>query len=39
MEIKELILFTDNISKQKEFYSKILEAEENKSFSDEKNFI
>lgn len=36
MEIKELILFTDNISKQKEFYSKILEAEENKSFSDEK---
>ncbi len=33
MEIKELILFTNNINKQKNFYSKILELEEIKSFS------
>ena len=33
MEIKELILFTNNIDKQKNFYSKIIELEEIKSFS------
>lgn len=34
MEIKELKLFTNNIDKQKNFYSKILELEEIKSFSE-----
>ena len=33
MEIKELILFTNNIYKLKNFYSKIMELEEIKSFS------
>lgn len=34
MEIKKLILFTNNIAKQKKFYSEILELEEIKSHPD-----
>lgn len=35
MQIKELILFTNNIYRQRDFYSKILELEEIESFSND----